>query len=136
MKKSASVWQFVLHRDGSSETWVWRRADRDGALEEMSPPHDNFGKAIADALAHGFQPRRQLWETRSGNWITRFTPGRAPISMRDDSAQPLAIGANSTRNRAKRNPLPPGVFQSLRAKPPAAAGNKPPPARKRYSRRP
>lgn len=131
MNKSAKVWQFVQLKNGSRETWIWR-ACVGGAVLEISPPHGSFGKVVADALAHGFQPRRQSWETRSGDWITQFTPGMAPVSLREPAAPPGAAAGK----KAPRNRIPSSVLSSRRAKPLAAGGRKPAPSRKSYSRRP
>jgi hypothetical protein len=120
MKKSAEVWQFVQRRSGSTETWVWLRLRADGPVEETSRPHENFGKAVADALAHGFQPRRDSWETRAGEWITKFAPGKAPISIRE--TMPPARRATGVRKTAARNPRLRKSLKSRRAKPKSPGG--------------
>jgi hypothetical protein len=136
MKKSAGVWQFVRHGSGSSELWIWRRLRADGALEEVSPPHETLGKAVADALAHGFKPRSQLWETRTGNWITRYRPGKPPSSTPNAVLSPPgASDPLSVRKRAPRNRMPSKVLKRPGAKPLSADAGKPP-ARKSHTRRP
>jgi hypothetical protein len=134
MKKSAKVWKFVQCRTGSRETWAWERSCADdGTVEEMSPLHGSFGKAVADALDHGFQPRRESWETRAGDWITRFTPGKSPLSMREVPLPGLpAVG----RKKVSRNRIHPDALPARRAKPLPSAGGNPAPARKSWSRRP
>lgn len=137
MKKSAEVWQFVRRSAGSRETWLWRRVCADGTAVETSESHESFGKAVADALARGFQPRRQQWETRAGDWVTRFAPGKAPVSTQEwaltlaDASEPASV-----HGKTPRKPIPPDVLRARREKPVAARGARPAPPRKPYSRRP
>jgi hypothetical protein len=143
MKKSAKVWQFVQHKTGSAESWTWRCLFADGATGEISQPHASFGKAVTDALARGFQPRKQHWTTKSGNWITHFAPGKGPYSVLAGSTAP-APGrqiAAPLRKKAARNRITRGagnavLKKSQRAKSLARNSNYPAPARKPSPKRP
>ena len=55
-----SHWQFVCQDDGP-EAWTWRRGGPDGALEASSEPLQNYGKAVLDAIQHGFAPKTDSW---------------------------------------------------------------------------
>jgi hypothetical protein len=137
MKKSAKIWQFVQHKTRSAESWTWRRQSVDGAIEEISEPHDNFGKAVSDALARGFQPRKQHWLTKSGNWITHFAPGKGPYSVAVSQTLPASRKQKRVspplRTEARGNRISRGAgnvdVKSRRAKLLAAGNNQVPAGR-------
>ena len=66
-------WQFVCHDDGT-EAWTWRRAGPDGLLEASSEPMQNYGKAVADAIRHGFQPKVDSWTVHLGRGSMHYPP--------------------------------------------------------------
>jgi len=125
MKKSASVWQFVQHRRGSTESWIWRRMRTNGRVEEeSSAPQPDFGKSVSDALAHGFQPLHEYWTTRSGAWITHFPPRRTPYEVPLDASP--AAGARK-RPVPRRQAVLPGLQRpGTRRAAPRRRGSAPP----------
>lgn len=54
-------WQFIQAPDS---TWRWRRA-ANGDGPSVSPPFNNFGHCISDAIKHGFRPDMHPYSTRS-----------------------------------------------------------------------
>lgn len=71
-------WQFVCHDDGA-EAWTWRRAGPDGLLEASSEPMQNYGKAVADAIRHGFQPKTDSWTVQVARGSMHFPPRSGPV---------------------------------------------------------
>lgn len=73
--ETAILWQFVLHKNGASEVWTWRRSRMDGApLEVSAEAHPNYGKVINDAIRHGFRPQQEPWVVTDSVSITHFEP--------------------------------------------------------------
>jgi hypothetical protein len=72
-------WELVFHEDGA-HAWSWRRIGADGAIEQTSEPHADFGKALVDAIMSGFHPKHDHWVLRSERWTTHFPPGDSPIA--------------------------------------------------------
>src|SRR5688572_246539 len=68
-----SHWQFVCNDDGA-ESWTWRRAGPDGMLEASSGPMQNYGKAVADAIHHGFQPKTDSWTVHLARGSMHYPP--------------------------------------------------------------
>ena len=70
-----SHWQFMCHDDGA-ETWTWRRAGPDGVLEASSEPLPNYGKAVVDAISHGFIPTIDSWTVHLASNSLHYPPGQ------------------------------------------------------------
>ena len=68
-----SHWQFVCHDDGA-ESWTWRRAGPDGLTEACSEPMQNYGKAVADAIRHGFKPKTDSWTVQLARGSMHYPP--------------------------------------------------------------
>jgi len=69
-------WQFVLHPSGS---WTWRRLAGDGSIEQMSPLHEDYGRAVTAAVENGFRPEIHRWTVQTDRSITRYAPGSTPV---------------------------------------------------------
>src|SRR5262249_18576906 len=69
-------WEF-LH-DG--DAWIWRVFRIDGSIENMSEPMAVFGKALIDAVRHGFRPQQTHWTISDKGGVTHFAPGAAPVT--------------------------------------------------------
>ena len=69
-------WQFVLHSSGS---WTWRKLAGDGSIEQASPLHDDYGRAVTAAVENGFRPAQHRWTVHTGQSITQYAPGCMPI---------------------------------------------------------
>jgi hypothetical protein len=70
-------WQFVCHDDGA-EAWTWRRAGSDGLLEASSEPMQNYGKAVLDAIKHGFMPKVDSWTVHLAKGSMHYPPRLGP----------------------------------------------------------
>lgn len=68
-------WHFVLQAD---QCWSWKRLGDDGSVDETSETCADFGKAVAHALRHGFNPRRHLWIVDHHQWHEWNVPGKSP----------------------------------------------------------
>jgi len=73
-------WELVLH-DGRYQTWSWRRIAPDGSIQQSSSPLPDFGKAIADAIEHGFLPREHDWIVNNRGGTTHFPAHKPPMSI-------------------------------------------------------
>jgi hypothetical protein len=78
--KPATLWQFVMKKTGSGESWTWRRTAADGSVEAASTgSHGNYGNVVYDAIRHGFQPKQQAWVVTNGSSSSHYFPdARAP----------------------------------------------------------
>lgn len=88
--KPATLWQFVMEKTGSGESWTWRRTAPDGSVEAVSAgSHANYGEVVYDAIRHGFHPRQQPWIVTDGAYTNHyFADGRPPST--DGSGPPAA----------------------------------------------
>jgi hypothetical protein len=80
--KPATLWQFVMKRNGSRESWTWERTAADGSVEASSTgDRPNYGDIVYDAIRHGFHPKQQPWVVTDGKFTTHYFPdGRPPQS--------------------------------------------------------
>ena len=94
-----TTWQFVLHTDGVREAWTWRRTRIDGAPLEVSCDfHADYGKAVNDAIRHGFRPSHEPWAVINGNSVTHFLPDcRPPRPRGRKRAGPRTPASTSVR---------------------------------------
>lgn len=69
-------WQFVLHASGS---WTWQRVAGDGSVEQVSPPYEDYGRAVTAAVENGFRPKTHRWTVHTDRSITEYAPGSPPI---------------------------------------------------------
>jgi hypothetical protein len=78
--KPATLWQFVMKKTGSGESWTWRRTAADGSVEAASTgTHGNYGDVVYDAIRHGFHPKQEQWIVTDGAFSSHYFPdGRAP----------------------------------------------------------
>ena len=72
-----SHWQFVCQDDGA-EAWTWRRAGPSGALEASSEPLPDYGKAVLDAIHHGFAPKTDSWTVHLAKDSLHYSRRQAP----------------------------------------------------------
>lgn len=71
-------WELLCHQDRS---WSWRRVGPGDAIELTSERIPTFGKAISDAIAHGFKPKVDNWVIDHGNWSTYYGPAGEPVAI-------------------------------------------------------
>ena len=76
----AASWWFK--EDASSRQWTWRTMAADGTIIEQSEAFANYGKAVMDALAHGFQPTGDDWAIETAHGIDRFKHGQEGVFVR------------------------------------------------------
>jgi hypothetical protein len=78
--KPATLWQFVMEKTGSGESWTWRRTAADGSVEAAATEsHENYGDVVYDAIRHGFHPKQEQWIVTDGASSSHYFPdGRAP----------------------------------------------------------
>ena len=86
--KTATLWQFLMIRTGSAESWTWRRTGPDGSIDAVSIGHHaNYGEIVYDAIRHGFHPKQQQWIVTDGGFSSHYFPdGRSPVSGGSASA--------------------------------------------------
>ncbi len=73
-------WSFIRHHDiDDSVTWLWQRFGPDGRLQKTSQPQPNYGKALVDALGHGFRPSEHDYSVDLPHGKLHFPPGRNPV---------------------------------------------------------
>src|SRR5262245_7750269 len=70
------MWQFVAHPSGA---WTWSRQAGDGSIEQISPLHEDFGRAVTSAVENGYRPEIHSWTVQTDRSITQYTAGRTPI---------------------------------------------------------
>ena len=68
----------MVHPDGS---WSSRCVRGDGTAAEQSGAHDDFAKAVAEALRSGFNPERDVWVVEHRLWATHYAPGARPVTI-------------------------------------------------------
>jgi hypothetical protein len=97
--KPAMLWQFVMKKTGSRESWTWRRTGPDGSVEAASSgTHGNYGDMVYDAIRHGFHPKQQQWVVTDGASTSHYFPdGRPPEQGGTRRAQAPVPGAESER---------------------------------------
>jgi hypothetical protein len=90
--KSATLWQFVMQKTGSGESWTWNRTGADGSVEASSTGrHANYGDVVYDAIRHGFHPKQQPWIVTDGGFTSHYFPdGRPPQSAGSPRPHPQA----------------------------------------------
>ena len=54
-------------------------------MEVSAEAHPDYGKAINDAIKHGFRPRQEPWVVTDGASITHFSP-HGPARKRKKAA--------------------------------------------------
>ena len=72
------IWRFVRHHDGTERRWLWQLFGPDGTLTRTSQVHESYGKALADALGHGFKPTKERYSIDLPHGRVHFPPGRDP----------------------------------------------------------
>ena len=92
----AASWWFK--EDTSSRQWSWRTMAADGAIIVQSEPFASYGKAVMDALRHGFQPTADDWSIETAHGIDRFKHGKQDAFIRKgDYPYPVPPRKNPTR---------------------------------------
>lgn len=71
-------WSFVRHRGNGVTTWLWQQFGPDGRLQKTSEEHSTYGKAMVNALAHGFRPSEDDYSVDLPHGRMHFPPGRDP----------------------------------------------------------
>jgi hypothetical protein len=97
--KPATLWQFMMKKTGSAESWTWRRTAADGSVEAISTgTHGNYGDVVYDAIRHGFHPKQQQWVVTDGASTSHYFPdGRPPEQGGTRRAQAPVPGAGGER---------------------------------------
>ena len=90
-----SAWHFVREDDSPSIKWTWRRMRIEGTIESVSEPQAGFGRAVADAVEHGFRPKQDAYVVIAGGTYTHFRPGQSPLTVPHDATAGLPPIANS-----------------------------------------
>jgi hypothetical protein len=90
--KTATLWQFVMEKTGSEESWTWQCTGADGTVAARSTiRHSNYGDVVYDAIRHGFHPKQQPWIVTDGGFTSHYFPdGKAPQSGVSPRPAPLA----------------------------------------------
>jgi hypothetical protein len=74
-------WQFIEDQEHRAIYWTWRTMRGDRTIETQSPRFKSYGATVADAIRHGFQPRRQHWIVITAHGITHFRPGEPAMTL-------------------------------------------------------
>jgi hypothetical protein len=92
--KTATLWQFVMEKTGSGESWTWRRTGAGGSVETRSTgAHANYGDVVYDAIRHGFHPKQQPWIVTDAGFTSHYFPdGTTPPSAGSPRPAPPAPG--------------------------------------------
>ena len=90
--KTATLWQFMMEKTGSAESWTWQRTGPDGTVQARSTAsHANYGDVVYDAIRHGFHPKQQPWIVTDGGFTSHYFPdGRQPQVTASNRAAPQA----------------------------------------------
>lgn len=72
----STQWEFVEIRGNGRPSWSWRRVPNGGPETVSEGMFREFGMAVKDAIAHGFQPREDFWVTVTANGMTHYPGGR------------------------------------------------------------
>jgi len=84
----STQWEFVEIRGNGRPNWSWRRIP-DGEPETVSAClFCELGMAVRDAIAHGFQPRKDPWLTLTTSGRTHFHPAASPSPRSHSRASP------------------------------------------------
>jgi hypothetical protein len=117
--KPATLWQFVMKKTGSGESWTWRRTAADGSVEAASTgSHGNYGDVVYDAIRHGFHPKQEQWIVTDGAFSSHYFP---------DAGRPKWQGHHALRHWGQE----PAVSHSPTSALTAAPSQAPPSARNR-----
>ena len=73
-------WELFLDYE-SGHTWSWRCIAADGSIEQSSSSLPDFGKAVADAVQHGFLPKEHDWVVNNRGGTTHFPAHKPPTSI-------------------------------------------------------
>lgn len=68
-----SLWAFVEY---SYRSWTWSRLWDNGTVAATSHTFPDYGKALGDAMTHGFSPKTQTWKLTSRHGRTTTYVGR------------------------------------------------------------
>ena len=61
------MWQFLVHHVVRPPLWTWVRLNRNGsAVEKSKATFSSYRKAFHNATQHGFNPRKDSYETVEG----------------------------------------------------------------------
>ena len=78
---------------------MWQRFAADGRLEKTSQSHPSYGKAVLDAITHGFSPKDDASSVDLAHGAMHFPPGRKPYY--DDGSG--RIDGEERRKRSRNN---------------------------------
>jgi hypothetical protein len=76
-----SHWVFTELSNSQSPSWTWCRRPLNGAAETPSPPFAGFGKAVTDAVLHGFKPKEEAWSVTTLNGNTTVYNAEPPAAF-------------------------------------------------------
>jgi hypothetical protein len=90
----AKIWVFVGSRANTRDRWHWRELLADGTIVRCSEEFSDYGKTVHSAIRDGFDPARENWLIKAGDFTTFYGPAsRAsgnPARRRPSSATPCA----------------------------------------------
>jgi hypothetical protein len=72
-------WRFILHPD---DCWSWQRLNADGSVDDVSRIYLEFGKAVANAIANGFVPKKHHWVVAHADHSVSYAPGAEPVVIK------------------------------------------------------
>lgn len=68
-------WQFFETRGNGQPGWSWRRIVEGKAEITSASSFRDFGAAMRDAMAHGFQPKSDSWSSITSDGVMHFHAG-------------------------------------------------------------
>ena len=96
-------WRFTIHHQSRGRTWLWQRFAADGRLEKTSEPHPSYGKAVLDAMNHGFKPKDDASSVDLTHGVMHFPPGRQPYY---DDGSHREVGKETRKRSRNKNEVP------------------------------
>lgn len=94
--------------DSTKFRWTWRTLAVDGTILNTAGPFEDYGKAVGDALKHGFHPTADHWGIESAHGITHFKHGQHTAYIPKNDVEPPPVLRPLERRaerRGSRSPL-------------------------------
>jgi hypothetical protein len=95
----STSWWFKEDVGSDRPQWVWRTTAADGSTINRSGTFDTYGKAIIDALQHGFRPTEDSWAIETDQSIAKFGNGQQKVFTPKINGKPINKKRSTPRER-------------------------------------